>query len=1137
MPGTTPSIDLFAQSSSLLDSGASGYLVEQSPLADPSIVSSLAARSSFSLGLDEDDRFFDAITSGYFTVGSTGQVSIDYLFDGGGYEGELAIFSLSGLEEFVTDLSTLTQEIVRRALSDTVQGYVVIRDAIDRARFDGELGEASYNAGLPYDVKTFSMTAGDRFGLMLTPNGTIAALQNNPNPQGVDRPLFSLVGLNPEFGFQVGQMADVDGSGSTFVLEDLRVDGESDRDYNDVIFRVSGAIGSAVSLDEVIDPAKNWRGLEVGQQLYGFINQKDPDSLDSRLPRPMPPDYLPGSTQETAGSLTVSSFGRSYAGILNNAGDSQYHRFSIGSDSTFSLSLEGLNSTAVEVLDSNGKVLLQTFLSGQSSTTLEQLLEAGTYYIKVTGGADSTPYKLIASVQSVIDGLTTGGSDAPAFLTDEPTPTDGGGTITPQSNPSARSLIGIDKFRADSRFAGIDGRGFTTVILDSGIALNHPFFGPDNDKNGIADRIVYQYDYADGDPNASDVDGHGSNVSSIAVSSDGTYTGMAPGSNIIHLKVFPNSGDGNFSYVENALKWVVANAEKYSIASVNLSIGDGTNYNTNQSLYGISDEFAALVAKNIIPVASAGNSFFGYQQQGVGGLAADPNALAVGAVYDANYGGQAYKSGAIDSSTGADRITSFSQRSTTLTDIFAPGGVVAGAAPGGGKIFMSGTSQAAPHITGIATLMQQLAVQELGRRLTFSEFTSLLKSTGATIYDGDDENDNVTNTNQSYKRVDVYALAQAVLALKPKPKSAISLSITDANASETKWGATPNPGRFTLSRAGGDNTKPETVYYSVSGSATNGSDYNALSGYATIPAGQTSVNVPINVIDDAIVENPENVTINLSSSSNYSLGSSTSGTVLIYDNDVPTKSTISLSTSDWYASETSPSATPNPGKFTVTRAGGNNSKAETVYYSVTGTAANGGDYNYLSGSATISAGQTSVDIPINVFNDSLYEATEFVNVSLYSNSSYNLSSSTTGTVWIYDNDSPPVTVSVPASNPFFNSGIDVKIGEKLTISSSGLVKYGYGGFEGSLLVDSNGERYSENGSFLFGKKNDPNAVVSGAIGALIGKIGINGTPFLIGASNQIPATTSGRLYLAINDTPGTYGDNSGQFTVKVAVGR
>ena len=33
------------------------------------------------------------------------------------------------------------------------------------------------------------------------------------------------------------------------------------------------------------------------------------------------------------------------------------------------------------------------------------------------------------------------------------------------------------------------------MILDTGMDLNHPFFGPDADSNGVADRIAYHYDF------------------------------------------------------------------------------------------------------------------------------------------------------------------------------------------------------------------------------------------------------------------------------------------------------------------------------------------------------------------------------------------------------------------------------------------------------------------------------------------------------------------------------------------------------------------------------------------------------------------------------------------------------------------
>jgi len=327
-------------------------------------------------------------------------------------------------------------------------------------------------------------------------------------------------------------------------------------------------------------------------------------------------------------------------------------------------------------------------------------------------------------------------------------------------------LINLDDFRADPRFAGINGNGFSTVILDTGIDLNHSFFGPDANSDGVADRIVYQYDFADGDADASDSNGHGSNVSGIVASSDSVHTGMAPGANIIHLKVFTDSGSGNFGYVEQALQWVAANADTYNIASVNMSLGDTANWNTNQTLYGISDEIAALAAQDVMVVSAAGNGFYGFgSAQGVSYPAADPNSLAVGAAYDSNAGGFMYGSGAQAYTTGADRITPFSQRHSTLTSIFAPGAPITGAGPTGGTVTMHGTSQASPHIAGIAALAQQLAEQTIDRRLTLDEFQNLLSTTGVTINDGDDEDDNVVNTGLNFKRVDMMALGEAILAM------------------------------------------------------------------------------------------------------------------------------------------------------------------------------------------------------------------------------------------------------------------------------------------------------------------------------------------------------------------------------------
>jgi uncharacterized delta-60 repeat protein len=370
-----------------------------------------------------------------------------------------------------------------------------------------------------------------------------------------------------------------------------------------------------------------------------------------------------------------------------------------------------------------------------------------------------------ADVDRVFQTLTTTGSATEfAYLH-----RNGGGEGDYDINTSqSTSQINLDDFRNDARFAGVDGNGFGTVIIDTGIDLNHPFFGPDvAPADGIADRIAFSFDFTGAnDSDASDFNGHGSNVSSIVGSSDATHTGMAPGVDIIHLKVFPDAGgSASTADIEEALQWVVANTAAFNIASVNLSLGSGNV----QTLVGgaLYDEFAALAALSVIPAVSSGNEFFTVGSvQGMNNIAARPHAIAVGAVYDANIGGFSYGSGAIANTTAVDRITPFTQRHSQLLHILAPGAAITGANATGGTVTQHGTSQASPHISGIAVLAQQVAVQELGRRLTVDEFRDLLQSSGAILNDGDDEDDNVTNTNLNFSRVDVFALGEAILELE-----------------------------------------------------------------------------------------------------------------------------------------------------------------------------------------------------------------------------------------------------------------------------------------------------------------------------------------------------------------------------------
>ena len=110
----------------------------------------------------------------------------------------------------------------------------------------------------------------------------------------------------------------------------------------------------------------------------------------------------------------------------------------------------------------------------------------------------------------------------------------------------------------------------------------------------------------------------------------------------------------------------------------------------------------------------------------------------------------------------------------------------------------------------------------------------------------------------------------------------VSVTATTPNAVEN----VANSGEFTISR---ETTSGDmTVYYSVSGSATSGVDYVALSGSAVIPDGASSISITVNPIDDTTSEGSESVVLTITENENYDyqVGSSGSGTVTIEDNDL-----------------------------------------------------------------------------------------------------------------------------------------------------------------------------------------------------------------------------------------------------------
>ena len=236
----------------------------------------------------------------------------------------------------------------------------------------------------------------------------------------------------------------------------------------------------------------------------------------------------------------------------------------------------------------------------------------------------------------------------------------------------------------------------------------------------------------------------------------------------------------------------------------------------------------------------------------------------------------------------------------------------------------------------------------------------------------------------------------------------VRIDNTDASASEMNR----SQGSVRLRRvlAG---TQAISVQYAVSGSATNGVDYELLSGNITIPSGaNTTATILVVPIDDGVFEGVETVIITVSADDCANATGPCSATVSIADNDPAPLPSVSLSGS---ASVNEGSA--GPATAVVSRTGPTASPL-TVRYSVGGTAV-AADYMSLSGSVIIPAGAPSAGIPIQWTNDALQESNETIVLTLSNNAAYQVASPSSATLTIIDNDA---RVTVQASSPVTTEG-------------------------------------------------------------------------------------------------------------------
>jgi hypothetical protein len=177
------------------------------------------------------------------------------------------------------------------------------------------------------------------------------------------------------------------------------------------------------------------------------------------------------------------------------------------------------------------------------------------------------------------------------------------------------------------------------------------------------------------------------------------------------------------------------------------------------------------------------------------------------------------------------------------------------------------------------------------------------------------------------------------------------------------------------------------VVNTTAGTATAPDDFIAISNQTfTIPAGQTTFNVPVTIVGDTVPESTENFTLTVSSpSSNAVLGATTTATVTITDNDsLPT-----LNISPVTLSQNEGTSVNTNFVFTVTRAG-DLTGTSAVNFAVNGTGANPANAADFvggvlpTGTVSFAAGQSTATITVPVNGDNTVEPDETFTVNLSS---------------------------------------------------------------------------------------------------------------------------------------------------------
>lgn len=389
----------------------------------------------------------------------------------------------------------------------------------------------------------------------------------------------------------------------------------------------------------------------------------------------------------------------------------------------------------------------------------------------------------------------------PELKLDPPEPPDAGvQSVQPDIIP-----YGITKINADDVWAmGYRGQGVVLGGVDTGVQWDHPALKA---QYRGWDGVTANHNYNWWDPAnfcgpwgsaPCDNNGHGTHTTGTQVGDNATYQiGVAPDAQWIHAAGCCASNESLLS----ALQWMLAPTDMYGNnpnpalrpQAINNSWGGPGG---SQIFY---DVIANLRAAGVVPVFSAGNS-----GSACGTLGSPGDNLV------------AFNVGATDSS---DNIASFSSRGSnpfnglTDPDVTAPGVSVLSSVPGGYSSY-SGTSMAAPHVTGAIALILSAEPDLTGK---VDQIEELLRRTAvprtSTQTCGGVPGSQVPNNTYGWGRIDVLAAVNMV-----KNAGTLAGTVVDAGTSQPIAGATVSITRSGVTLT--QQTAADGTYSFVAGAGT-----------------------------------------------------------------------------------------------------------------------------------------------------------------------------------------------------------------------------------------------------------------------------------------------------------------------------